>query len=195
VKNIQIVYAKGNSLLQATEQPPLFTYKHKFLKMARTKLANPVRRNAEVGKVKVTKAPKDAKPEASSGNSAIGVTQVVSLKKRKKRWRPGTVALRQIREQQRETKPALPLATFKALVQEVARNMSLSGDIRISKSAYPMLQAAGEDYLVELFRGAQIRAIDQGKVTVNDKHLRREARAEDKVRTRLLATTMQSPLG
>ncbi len=195
MKNIQIVYAKGNSLLQATEQPPLFTYKHKFLKMARTKLANPVRRNAEVGKVKVTKAPKDAKPEASSGNSAIGVTQVVSLKKRKKRWRPGTVALRQIREQQRETKPALPLATFKALVQEVARNMSLSGDIRISKSAYPMLQAAGEDYLVELFRGAQIRAIDQGKVTVNDKHLRREARAEDKVRTRLLATTMQSPLG
>lgn len=117
------------------------------------------------------------------------MTQTVALKKRKKRWRPGTVALRQIRMQQQSVSFALPRSTFKNLVQEVARKMSLSGDMRISKKAYPMLQAASEDYIIDLMRGAQVRAIDENKVTVSKKHLQREARAEDKIRTRLIATT------
>ena len=153
--------------------------------MARTKLSQPVKRDplAKAADTKTTKA----------------TTQVVSLKQRKgdrkRRWRPGTVALRQIREQQKSIKLALPRTTFKTLVQEVAQKMALNGNVRIAKSAYPMLQAAGEDYIIDLFKGAQIRAIDQGKVTVTDKHLRREARAEDLVRTRLLATATQIPLG
>ena len=88
---------------------------------------------------------------------------------------------------------ALPKSTFKALVQEVARNMSLSGDMRISSKAYPMLQAAAEDYIIKLMRGAQQRAIDQDKVTVTPKHLRREARSEEEIRIRVAAS--RNPLG
>ena len=133
--------------------------------------------------------------ESAAEGSKVPGTQVVALKPRKpRRYRPGTVALRDIRKQQQSTNMALPKSTFKALVQEVARNMSLGGDMRISSKAYPMLQAAAEDYIIDLMRGAQVRAIDRKGVTVTALDLRREARAEDKIRARLLATT-KNPLG
>jgi len=62
--------------------------------------------------------------------------------KRAHRYRPGTVALREIRKFQRSTETLIPKLPFQRLVKEVAQNYQT--DLRFQSTAIAALQQAGE---------------------------------------------------
>lgn len=94
------------------------------------------------------------------------------------RYRPGTVALRQIRKYQKSTELLLRKAPFGRLVREVAQDFK--GDARFQSIAVLALQESSEAYLVGLFEDTNLCAIHAKRVTImpKDIELTRRIRGE-----------------
>ncbi|WVZ77809.1 hypothetical protein U9M48_025631 [Paspalum notatum var. saurae] len=75
------------------------------------------------------------------------------------RWRPGTVALREIRKYQKSTELLIPFAPFVRLVREITDFYSKGHVSRWTPEAMLSLQEAAEYHLVELFQVAMLCAI------------------------------------
>uniref|UniRef100_A0ACD5U3A5 Uncharacterized protein n=1 Tax=Avena sativa TaxID=4498 RepID=A0ACD5U3A5_AVESA len=86
-------------------------------------------------------------------------------KKRAYRFRPGTVALREIRKYQRSTGLLLPFAPFVRLVKEITGSLSKTVN-RWTPEALVPLQAAAEYNLVDMFERANLCAIHAKRVTL-----------------------------
>jgi histone H3 len=84
--------------------------------------------------------------------------------KRAHRWRPGTVALREIRKYQASTDNVVQKAPFVRLVREVAGN--LKENMRMSKSALEALQEATELHIVSLLADANLCCVHAKRVTL-----------------------------
>ena len=69
--------------------------------------------------------------------------------KKSHRYRPGTVALREIRRYQKGTELLLRKLPFARLVREIAQDFK--SDLRFQAKALEALQHATEDYAVGLF--------------------------------------------
>jgi histone H3/H4 len=87
--------------------------------------------------------------------------------KRKRRYKPGTVALRQIRKYQKSTENLLPRATFKRLVKEITAELTdgnafFEDGVRFKSDAVDALQVAAESEIVTLFNVANSLNIDIG---------------------------------
>ena len=95
----------------------------------------------------------------------------------KRRYKPGTVALREIRKYQRTTDLLLPKAPFQRLVREVAHNV-FGEDLRFQSSAVAALQEAAEAYLVQLFEDTNLCALhrDRKMIAAKDMWLARRLR-------------------
>jgi len=89
--------------------------------------------------------------------------------KKPHRYRPGTVALREIRRFQKSTELLIRKLPFSRLVREIARD--IKRDIRFQSSAIGALQEASEAFLVGLFDDANQCAIHAKRVTVMPKDL------------------------
>lgn len=89
--------------------------------------------------------------------------------KKPHRFRPGTVALREIRRFQNSTDLLIRRAPFQRLVREIAQNFKI--DIRFQASSILALQEASEAYLVGLFEDANLAAIHAKRVTIMPKDL------------------------
>ncbi|KAH7914203.1 histone-fold-containing protein [Hygrophoropsis aurantiaca] len=94
-------------------------------------------------------------------------------KRKKRRYRPGTLALREIRRYQRSTDLLIRRLPFSRVVREIALDMmtdtnSFSGDtgLRWQSSALLALQEATEAFLVHLFEDANLCAIHAKRVTI-----------------------------
>ena len=98
--------------------------------------------------------------------------------KKKMRYRPGTVALREIRRYQKTTDLLLRKAPFQRLVREVVNDFKQ--DCRLQSSAVMALQEASESYLVGLFEDTNLCAIHAKRVTImpKDMQLARRIRGE-----------------
>jgi histone H3 len=83
-----------------------------------------------------------------------------------KRYRPGTVALREIKYFQRSTQLLLRKSPFHRLVREVAQKMMVRYDILWQSTALEALQEASEAYLIGLFEDSNIVAINAKRVTI-----------------------------
>lgn len=77
--------------------------------------------------------------------------------RRRPRYRPGEVALRDIRRYQRSTELLIRRLPFQRLVREVAQDMK--NDVRFAPSALDALQEAAEAYLVGLFEDSNLCAV------------------------------------
>ncbi len=88
---------------------------------------------------------------------------LVSIKKRK-RFRPGTVALREIRQYQKGTQLLIRRLPFNRLVREIAQNYHM--ELRFQGSAILALQEAAEAYLVSLFEDSNLHAIHAKRITI-----------------------------
>ena len=78
-------------------------------------------------------------------------TNVGGVKKPHQRYRPGTVALREIRRYQKSTELLIRKLPFQRLVREIALDfipISYRGEIRFQSSAIMALREAAEAYLV-----------------------------------------------
>mmetsp|Transcript_23080 Transcript_23080/g.32250 ORF Transcript_23080/g.32250 Transcript_23080/m.32250 type:complete len:138 (-) Transcript_23080:447-860(-) len=100
--------------------------------------------------------------------SAYRVSTTAEVKRKKRgRFRPGTVALREIRKYQRSTDLLLRKLPFQRLVREISQNLgNEGGSHRWQSSALMALQEAAENYLVHLFEDANLCAIHGKRVTI-----------------------------
>ena len=98
--------------------------------------------------------------------------------KKPHRYRPGTVALREIRKYQKSTDLLIRKLPFQRLVREVAQEYK--SDLRFQSSAVVALQEASESYLVSLFEDTNLCAIHAKRVTImpKDMQLARRIRGE-----------------
>ena len=85
------------------------------------------------------------------------------------RYRPGTVALREIRRYQRSTNLLIRKLPFRRLVGELARGFN--ANLRFQESAVEAIQEAAESYLVGLFEDTQLCAIHAKRITVQPKDI------------------------
>lgn len=98
--------------------------------------------------------------------------------KKPHRYRPGTVALREIRRFQKSTELLIRKLPFQRLVREIAQDFKT--DLRFQTSAVMALQEASESYLVSLFEDTNLCAIHAKRVTImpKDIQLARRIRGE-----------------
>ncbi|XP_072526119.1 uncharacterized protein [Salminus brasiliensis] len=87
--------------------------------------------------------------------------------KKPHRYRPGTVALREIRRYQKSTELLIRKLPFQRLVREIAQDFKT--DLRFQSSAVMALQEASEAYLVGLFEDTNLCAIHAKRVTIMPK--------------------------
>ena len=144
--------------------PPRF---HLFVSiMARTKLTA---RKSTGGK-----APRKTLATKAARKSAPATGGV----KKPHRYRPGTVALREIRRYQKSTELLIRKLPFQRLVREIAQEFKT--DLRFQGDAVLALQEAAEFYLVSLFEDTNLCAIHAKRVTImpRDIQLARRIRGE-----------------
>ncbi|GKY96923.1 histone H3.2 [Mayamaea pseudoterrestris] len=89
--------------------------------------------------------------------------------KKRRRFRPGTVALREIRKYQKSTELLIRKAPFQRLIREIAQEHA--GDLRFQSTAVLALQEASEAYLVSLFEDTNLCAIHAKRVTIMPKDI------------------------
>jgi len=94
------------------------------------------------------------------------------------RFRPGTVALREIRKYQKSKELFIRKLPFQRLVRNIARDLKI--DFRFQSHAIMALQEATEAYCVYLFADCNLSAIHAKRVTVfpKDIQLSRRIRGE-----------------
>src|ERR1700731_3197762 len=144
-----------------------FLFSLSFITMARTKQTA---RKSTGGKAPrkqlATKAARKSAPAAAGGV------------KKPHRYRPGTVALREIRRYQKSTELLIRKLPFQRLVREIAQDFKT--DLRFQSSAVMALQEASEAYLVGLFEDTNLCAIHAKRVTImpKDIQLARRIRGE-----------------
>jgi histone H3 len=80
------------------------------------------------------------------------------------KYRPGTVALREIRKYQKSVDPLLRKRPFQRLVREIMADIDSS--LRIQANALLALQEATEAYTVEVFQDTNLATIHAGRVTI-----------------------------
>ena len=97
---------------------------------------------------------------------------------RKKRYRTGTVALREIQRYQKSTELLIRKLPFQRLVREIMTDFK--ADFRVGEGVMPALQEAAEAYLVGLFEDTNLCAIHTKRVTImpKDIQLARKIRGE-----------------
>ena len=89
--------------------------------------------------------------------------------KKKYKYRPGTVALREIRRYQKSTELLIRKLSFARLVREVG--MDIRTDLRWTPQALGALQEASEAYLVDLLEDTNLCCIHAKRVTIHPKDM------------------------
>lgn len=111
------------------------------------------------------KAPRKQIGNKSARKSAPASSGV----KKPHRFKPGTVALREIRKYQKSTELLVRKLPFQRLVREISQEFKT--DLRFQSSAVLALQEAAESYLVGLFEDTNLCAIHAKRVTIMPKDI------------------------
>ncbi len=98
------------------------------------------------------------------GQLPEGVEGVRKSVAKRRKYRPGTVALREIHRLQKSTESVIPKLPFQRLVREVAR--AENPDARFSSLALCALQEAAEAYIVSVLDDANLACIHAKRVTL-----------------------------
>ena len=117
-----------------------------------------------------------AKVRASAGKKTApakgGIkskAKVVDPEKRKFRHKAGTIALREIKRYQKQTKAILPRAPFQRLVRQICSG--IDSGLRFQAQALVALQEASEAYLVGILEDSNLCAIHANRVTIMKKDM------------------------
>ncbi len=128
-----------------------------IFEMARTKTMTGKGHGGKVPRKQVVALTARAKPPTTGGV------------KKPHRYRPGTVALREIRKFQKSSELLMRKLPFQRLVREIAQE--IRADLRFQSTAILALQEAAEAYLVGLFEDTNLCAIHAKRVTIMPKDL------------------------
>ena len=109
------------------------------------------------------------KGKAKGGVKTLPASQK-STKKKPRKYRPGTVALHEIRRYQKSTESLIRKLPFQRLVRELAQDLGKM-NIRFQSGAIMALQEASEAYLVGLLEDANLCAVHAKRVTIMTKDI------------------------
>ncbi|VDO79085.1 unnamed protein product [Soboliphyme baturini] len=116
---------------------------------------------------------KRLKAKHSIGSKSASKKKIIDSKSgevKKRRHRPGVVALKEIRRYQRTVENLIPRLPFTRLVREIA--LKFKPDMRMKVGAFEALQQAAEMYLVGLFEDTNLCAIHAKRVTIMPKDIK-----------------------
>ncbi len=117
-------------------------------------------RRSQGGKLPKTKLTGNPGASGASGPGLPGV-------RKPHRFRPGTVALREIRKYQTNTDNLLPSASLVRLIREVAQDVKITGKpVRFTKKSLEALQIATEEYITKTLSKAYRISISAKRVTL-----------------------------
>lgn len=136
--------------------------------MARTKQEARQHASSQSSKKTAGKAPRQMISKVG-GKVARRQLFAVGGVKKVHRFRPGTVALRDIRRYQKSTELLIRKLPFQRLVREISQ--SFYSDLRFQASAMAAIQEAAEAYLVGLFEDTNLCAIHAKRVTIMPKDM------------------------
>ena len=110
--------------------------------------------------------PSKSKLQTKSAKKTVPVPESITGGgiKRAHRYRPGTVALREIRKYQKSTDLLLRKLPFQRIVKDITQ--SYKQDIRYRSSALEALQHSCEAFIVGLFEDTNLCAIHAKRVTI-----------------------------
>ncbi|KAM2280445.1 hypothetical protein ACFX1S_041170 [Malus domestica] len=110
-----------------------------------------------------------AQPESSRGTRRPEAKPTSpGTQQKKRRYRPGTVALREIRHLQKTVEMIIPAAPFIRTVREITNFVSREPK-RWTPDALLAIQEAAEDYVIQLFEDSNLCAIHAKRVTLMKK--------------------------
>ena len=130
-----------------------------YISQNHNKIKNPNKRNVGVS------AGKHSRSVASISAARAGVQKP----QRRHRFRPGTVALREIRRYQSSTELLIRKLPFRRLIREITQHFKTG--LRFQKSALMAFQEAAEAYLAGLFKDTNLCAIHARWVTIMPKDI------------------------
>jgi len=132
-------------------------------------------RTKQIGKKCTSGKAPNKRLQGKAANKSVPTTGVI---KKPHRYRPGTVALREIRKYQQSTELLMRKLPFQRLIREIAQEFRK--DLRFQSTAILALQEAAEAYLVGLFEDTHMCAVHAGRVTImpKDMTLARRIRGE-----------------
>jgi histone H3 len=110
-----------------------------------------------------------AKPR-NDGSGPAPAAKAPGATKRPHRFRPGTVALREIRRYQRSTDLLIRKLPFARLAREITNNVAPE-PFRWTAEGLLALQEATEDFLVHLLEDCNLCAIHAKRVTIMPKDM------------------------
>jgi histone H3 len=112
---------------------------------------------------------KGKKPRKKTADDADTGDEHAS-EKRRRRYKPGTLALKEIRKFQKSTDLLIRKAPFCRLVREISNEVSPE-PFRYTAESLLAIQEATEDFLVHLFEDCNLCAIHAKRVTIMPKDL------------------------
>ena len=89
--------------------------------------------------------------------------------RKKRRYRSGTVALREIRKFQRDTSMLIPKAPFRRLVREIGQ--AFKAELRFSSATFDAIQSMAEAHLIKVLRSTNKVAIHAKRVGITSRDM------------------------
>ena len=120
------------------------------------------------------KAPRNELATKGARAAAKKVAAKKAGGRKPRRYRPGTVALREIRRYQTTGNLLIRKLPFQRLVREIAtnrENRKMVPDVRFQGTAILAIQEASESHLVHLFEDTNLCAIHAKRVTIMPKDI------------------------
>jgi histone H3 len=99
----------------------------------------------------------------------VAAQKVIAIRK-PHRWRPGTVALREIRKLQKNTDLLIRKAPFQHLVHKIALKFGKS-NLQMQSTAVLALQEAMEYFMVDVFSNINLCTMHGKRVTIMKKDM------------------------
>ena len=94
--------------------------------------------------------------------------QLLRVKRAKRRFKPGTIALREIKKYQKTTNPLIAKAPFGRVVREIVNQ---HGQYSLTPSALECFQTASEGEIVQMMEVSQLAALNSKRVTLQPKDI------------------------
>ncbi len=158
----------------------LYTLYTDFFKFFWLKFEIIMARTKQSGRGKVGKKSARRVLATKAGLKRAGIMKKYPKEQKRKprRSRPGTKALREIRKYQKNTEFLIPRAPFIHTVRSISQGYK--EDVRWTKKGLVALQEASEAFIVDLFQDTNLCAIHANRQTImsRDMHLLRELRKD-----------------
>jgi len=136
-----------------------------------------INNNRQMARTKAN-ARKTVAGKAPRKHIAAKAAAIAAAKKKTHRFRPGTVAIREIRRYQKSTNLLFRRLPFQRLVREITQFFKT--DMRFQESAIAAIQESAEAYLISIFEDTNLCAIHAHRITIQprDMQLARRIRGE-----------------